>query len=590
MSRPRLAIAALLVLALAVALRFPALDVLLPSLVEPDAHIAVQVELIEKDDPHPGRTIDWGKYPLLVAWTTIALTPAPIWGSLDPAAPIEEHLALAAAPFVRVRWTVAFLSLLALPATWILARLYLPRGAALTATWLAATSLLAVHFATQGRPHGAAVGFFGFALVSAVLVRRRGDVLAYGIASLACALCFGALQSGVAVYIALGVAHLLAGPLRSARHWKLLIPAAGFALALALLYPFWLFGEGAEGERVALEQGRINQAGHLIIFRAFNGRGLGILARALLSWDPLLAAALVAGFALWLADRARRRPGGLALRDHLVVLGFVVPYASVISLYQRSYERFLLPLLPCLCVLAAWVLWRALRAAAARGAPVRAAAVGAALVALAFPAVPSTCLLAARRAPSTFEVAAAWVAEHVDPATGSCALSMPLILPLYRTPEALATERLPRQRSRGFAWIYYQREALGQARPDPAWNLRWMPLQRLEWRAWLLRWPRQFVYSLHGEWAIIEVFEEGRIDPAGRGLRDALSAHAERVARFSPDRDPQAFDAPLVYQDETGGTVPWMAVRVLGARRMGPVLEVYRLPERPAESRGGDRR
>jgi len=54
-----------------------------------------------------------------------------------------------------------------------------------------------------------------------------------------------------------------------------------------------------------------------------------------------------------------------------------------------------------------------------------------------------------------------------------------------------------------------------------------------------------------------------------------LPAVAERVARFSPDAV-DGCDAPLAWQDdEYGERVPW-ALRLLGARSTGPVIEVWK--------------
>jgi hypothetical protein len=580
MSTRRLLLALLCLLAVAVPLRFVGLGWLLPCFVEPDAHIAVQVQLLEAGDPEPSRRIDYGKYPHLVAWTTMALTPRPDPGELAPDAAIELHLAAASEPFRRVRVAVAFLSLLALPATWLLARLWWSRGVALTAVWWMATSLLAVHFAAQGRPHGAAVGFFPLAVAASVALLRRGSLSAYATAALACALCFGSLQSGIAVYASLALAHLLAGPARSARHARLLLPALAFAAALFALYPFWFTGRGADGGRVQLEGTQIDQAGHLIMLHAFNGRGVPVLARALASWEPVLCLGLLVGGGIWLADRWRRRPGVIPRRELGVVLAFVLPYAVVIGLYQRSYERFLLPLLPFLCVFCAWALARVL--CAAEGSRIaRPLALAGALLALGLPPAVGLQLVRARSAPDTFHQAADCLRANLDPAQERLALSFPLILPLWSTPEAISSLPMPRQRNRGMAWIHHQQDHPADARSEPAWDLRWMPMNRPGLRQLLMQFPRTFVRSLDAEWALIEVFEPGRVDPSMSTLRIALEGNADLRVRFGPDPDPFSSPIPLTYQDETGGSLPWMAARLLRARRTGPVLELYRLPPKP---------
>ena len=68
-------------------------------------------------------------------------------GAVPPAgAPLAEHLARAARPFLDARLASVWLSLLVLPATYLLARTVLRRPAALLAVGLVATSLLHLSF------------------------------------------------------------------------------------------------------------------------------------------------------------------------------------------------------------------------------------------------------------------------------------------------------------------------------------------------------------------------------------------------------------------------------------------------------------
>lgn len=569
--------AALVIVLGAIATRFTGLDWLLPSLIEPDAHMMVQVQLIESGDPEPARSINWGKYPHLVARTAAALTASPRWGALDPNAPIEEHLALANAPAVRVRWTVALYSLLVLPAVWLLARLCLERGWSLYATALGASSLLAVHFAVQGRPHGAAIAFPALAVVACVRLRRAPSWGSYALAALAAGLSLASLQSGVAAFLPLGVAHILTARGRGwSHHLKLLAPLVAFGLTLLLFYPFWL--QGRDGGRVEVEGATLDQAGHKIFLDIFNGKGFPILLDALWSWEPVLFLGLLAGVSLWLARlRGARSRAGLALADRWIVLAYVLPYAFVIGLYQRSYERFLVPLVPFLALLTAWAA-RELVEAAKRGPRVlRAGSLLAVALALLLPAVVVGKLAYLRCAPSTYELAARWVEREVAPERQRVLLNVPLILPLFRSAAALEAEAALRVGGRNRLWYEYQSAALTEPRVGPAYDLRWIPLHKQSEREALLAAPAEYVGALQGEFALIEVFEEGRIHPSGNALVRALDARAELRARFSPDADPRRHDAPLVYQDETGGSVPRMAWRILGARHLGAVLQAYGL-------------
>ena len=79
----------------------------------------------------------------------------------------------------------------------------------------------------------------------------------------------------------------------------------------------------------------------------FDGRGFVNLARVLASFEPLLALCALAGVLAWAFGRR-----GLT-RDALVVLAYVVPYTLVIGAYARTYERFVVQLLPFALVLRA---------------------------------------------------------------------------------------------------------------------------------------------------------------------------------------------------------------------------------------------
>jgi hypothetical protein len=96
--------------------------------------------------------------------------------------------------------------------------------------------------------------------------------------------------------------------------------------------------------------------GHMVMIGSFNGRGAAAVARALWEYEPLLGtlallgllrAGLAAPPAPAVIDPARRR-------DLWVVLAFALPYLLSQLLYERTYQRFLLPLLPYACILAAY--------------------------------------------------------------------------------------------------------------------------------------------------------------------------------------------------------------------------------------------
>ena len=571
---------ALALLVLTAALRFRGLDYLLPLVVEPDAHIAVQVGLIEEGAPDLHLNRNYGSYPHLVAWTTMLLSdPLPEGEPESGGASLEAQLEAAKRSVLRVREAVALLSILILPATWLVARAYLSSGWSLVAATLAATSLLAVHFGAQARPHGAAVGLTTLALWCCIRVRRRGDLAAYVLASIVAGLALGCLQSGIALGFPFLAAHLLAArgqPWK--RHLRLLVPLAGLALAVLAFYPFLLAGGDSVATGAGLEQSRLTQGGHTVMLRKFNGRGFPLLLSALWSWEPALFAGSLAALAGWGWDRLRRagRWTQVEWGDHLVVLAYVVPYALVIGLYQRSYERFLLPLIPLVAIfVTAWV-----RRVASVPGPAAWRSVAYAGVFLVVPCAIAWRLTEVRQAPSTIEEAGAWVEEHVRPGE-RVLLTSPIVLPLYKTLASDAADKRGRSK-RGMGslgWFGYQVWVLAEARGEPRYELTWMPLDGGALLEDMAARPEEYVDALSGEYVVAEVFE-GRIHPALGRVHAVMSERFESQTRLTPDRSDGVSELPIIYQDATHAVLPHFAWRVLQARAMGPVIEIFKVPAR----------
>lgn len=574
-------------------LRTRGLDHLLPAHVEPDAHIVVQVDLMERGAEAPEHDPNYGKYPHLVAWATRALTTAEAW-DLGREASVEEHLARATAPYLRVRWTVALLSLLAIPVTYLLGRVFLTRPAALLAASAAVTSLLALWFAAQARPHGAVMAFPALAVLGCLALHRRRDAVGYALAGAGCALAVASLQSGVATLLPLAFTHILVSRdawrrgKRAALHAQLplLLPIGLVALAIVGGYPFLFAGHSADAGEVELKGTTVHQAGHLIFLDLFNGRGFVTMLWELWSHDPALFVGGLLGIGAALVRRLRR--GGSASRasrfELWIVLAYAVPYFAVIGLYQRSYERFLLPLLPFLAVLSAYGLSAIVEwARAASRSPAQPLARGrlagaSLLVALwiGYPALAAVRLTNARVAPSTHERAAAWVAEEDVPRTRSVLLTPATCLPLFHD-----TTDLPgrmQMHLRASLWPYYQLRTFGGDSPEPKVELAWMDLRTKADRKRAQQRPAAYLDSLRAELIVLEVYVGGRNHPLLESLRVALLARGERLARFSPDRDPDRSDQPIGYQVETIPERIHRSWRILQAESEGPVIEVYRWP------------
>jgi hypothetical protein len=596
MPRSALVLTGLVVLlVLASLLRLRGNDYLLPLLVEPDPHIAIQVSLIEAQVEHPNRNVNYGKYPHLVAWTTVALTDPAAYPASD--APLEQHLERAKDPVHRVRTIVGWLSLLGVLGTWLLARRFCGEaGGLLAAAWVA-TSLLAVHFGAQARPHGAAIGFTALCLWACALHASRGGLGSLALASLFGALSFGTLQSGLALGFPILAAHMIAARRAGARAWwaaggrralRLLLPAAALALSVVVFSPFFLASsDGGDGAQFEVKQGEVEQAGHKLIFSNFNGKGFRILASALWRWEPTLFVALAAASIVFLLTR--RPPRGEDSRpwaradggEVAVLLAHLVPYLAVCGAYERVYERFLLPVLPTLATFAAWGLVRLARGTALR----RRVVAGVTALAVVVPATVAWRLTELRVADDTQTLVAGWLEENADP-SDRIIVTRDLRLPLLETAVSDREEQGDRPMDpdphNRVHWTQYQHHVIGLERTPPAWNLVWMPVvgsngalvKRMNSN------PAGYVRQRYGDYMVGMLYTQGRIHPALGKVHAEFRAQGELLARFTPDGEQERSGHPLVYQDETCPGNMSFAWRVLLAERMGPVIEILRLPHK----------
>jgi hypothetical protein len=512
-------------------------------------------------------------YPHLVA-RAAELVPC---AAVAPRAPrtLEEHLDAAAAPRLRVRLAVALLSLLALPGTWWLARRFLPEPFPLAAAALAGTSLLALWFAQQARPHAAEAAFALLAVCAAVRLRERGGLGAYLLAGLAAALAIGTLQNGLAVLPPLALAVLLRAP--ADRHRALLGGLAALAvaaLAVPLFYPFVFHGRAAGAELG--EQGTLAVSGHRVFLGMFNGSGFEVVRRSLVEYDPLLSwlalAGLGAGLALlpWARRLGRERAADLA-----IVLAYALPYLVAIGLYQRTYQRFVLPLVPYLALAAAFGLW-CLGAGLGRLArPLGAAGIAAVLAAALVQARWAWRLSDLRARPDTVQLAARWIAANVQPESERVDVMPGLEVPLFVTPEALGAQRELRD-EQSLLWYRHLAALAPGAAQGPAFDLRVMPLITVEQRSVAFGEAYAFARALPGRYAVIQAWPEKQ-RPALYAVREGLRGQYPLVARFAPDEPDTGENLPLAHQDdEYPYTIPW-AGRILSAARVGPAVEIYRL-------------
>ena len=593
-----------LLVALTTLLRGTGLDHGLPHHIEPDAEIGTQVEYLRGERKGQRMASDIGTYPLLMARLATSLFAAPPHPRSVERASAREHLGTASKNYLDARRVSMLLSLLVVPATFLMARRFVSPPWALFAAALLACSVLWLTFAQQARPHAPAAGFAAWALVAALWLRRRGGARAWIVAGAAVGLAVACLHSGLALLPPLLAAHLLGRRRRLLEPWAL-IPLVSIAAAVLLLYPiFGLGGTELTGEHalaVRRDGSTLYIANHNVELDRFDGGGFGRVLRTLWWYEPVLLLLLALAGAALLARRLCAPAAGSETRaddaperaDVFVLLAYLVPYLAVIGVYGETFERFVLPALAPLACFGAWGAAELTR----RGGRAVAALL---VLALALPAAASGRLALLHSRPDTLEEAADWLAQ-AQPAGAVFLSPIPRItfgdssmeLPLLRTRAALMGAGGPGARYYNI-WSKYQRRLPEGSAAAPLFDLRW-----LTWSArragipagtppleFLAQNPRAF-FSDSGPG--LYVIEDHRARPSNATeilLQDALEAFGTRLARFSPDPPGSETGFPMGYQDrdEQGGRWPHVTWRCLRARASGPIVEVWRVdPEDLAE-------
>jgi hypothetical protein len=577
----RAALAVAILTGLALGIRLVGIDFGVPLWEEGDAHYPGHVELLRKQrgGGAPGGRVgsrlsgDAIQYPSLVP-ELVALLPE--WPAPPAGAELERHLAAASGTFLQVRLVVALLGVLAVPLTYRLARRVAPRGFALLAAAIPAASLLHLCFSQQARPHAAAASLFLAAVLACLRLRRRPTAGAYLAAGTAAALALGCLHSGALLFLPLLAAHGTAERPAGAPQWRnprLLLALLPIALAVPVFYASALDSELREAKQIfRVENGTVYMANHKLNLEMWNGRGAASLLRILANWEPELLVLLPLALAGWLATRRRAVGPRLARGDAWVLASFAAPYVGLLALYARTYERFLLPILPFAAAFVACGTSRLAAGFAPR--PRRAFAAG--LVALlALPAWAAAHWAYVRSRPCTLERAGACVRAQAGAADERIYLSPPYDLPLGRAdPEP---EGDGPRRAQGLSlWSRYQSRLAPEERPQPLYPMRWLLSSAGE----DLRDPATLDAYLDERKSgiyVVEVASGARAHPGLRLLSAELARRGELVGRFSPDPDPYFSDHPLADEDEEVSDWPGFFWRSLAAISSGPVVEVYRV-------------
>jgi hypothetical protein len=566
------ALCALLFAGLAV--RLTGVEFCLPHMRENDHEIVTQVEHLRgKPLKTKSSRVFYATYPLLTAVATWAATsPEPELGS---GATLAQHLEKAGDDFADTRRTVAVLSSLLVPVTWLLARRFAGPRWALFAAALTASSVLHVFFSQEARPHGPAAVCFVLAMLALFRLRRTPSTASYALAGLVLALLIGFLQSGIAMGIPLLVAHVLR---RERRLFDPRLLLVGLIVAASIPGSYWpLFDRSLRDVESTLDEEVVAMPGHVVHWSRFNGGGLEITLQTLRSYEPALSVLVLAALAIfaWTRFSPRTETAPEEARERRaeawIALAFVLPYGSMISLWEENYERFVIPLLPFLATFSAWSA-RELTARL-RGAP-RVLAAGAFLVCLALPGYASARLAWLRHVPDTAERAAQWIEQHLDPARDEI-FAMPWWdLPLVRSEESLQDRRGGKAFHVISTWKTYQASLDPGELPPPYWSITSLVVIN-KYDGQTREGLSAYLDSFGPGYYVIDAKKRGH--PWMRWMSDELGRRGELLARISPDRDEWAWNYPLFDQDGVEADWPDMTPRILGARCVGPVIEIYRV-------------
>jgi hypothetical protein len=441
---------------------------------------------------------------------------------------------------------------------WAGAKLF-GRAAGLTAGGLLAVAFLPVHYGHLALNDVPALAPLALVLLGAAGALRQGGLGWYALAGVALGVaCATKYTAGIVLLALLAAAAL--GPGAPRRRLAGLLLAGALALAAFLVAnPYALLDHGAFTADLAKQSGTANDGGGKLGLTQTDGVAyyLGTLTWGL-GWLPTLAAA---GGAAWLAVRDRR----LAL--------VLVPAPLLLGLFlgaqDRVFARWLLPVYPILCLLAAAAVVAAGRALAARAHRLRpgwaiaglAALVGAQGLVL---SVHNDVVLARE---DTRGLARAWLVAHVP--EGAKIVVEPI------APDAWAMDVGPPSTATrtGSRWTKFPTSRSRVANDGTV-----LPRSRrvkLEDYERTLRPTLVSSYARGGYcWVVTGSTQYGRALAEPREVPEAIGYYAELrrrgriVARFSPwergKRVPFSFDASF-----TGAPLAY--------ERPGPEIVVYRL-------------
>ncbi len=237
----------------------------------------------------------------------------------------------------------------------------------------------------------------------------RGRVM---LGSVVAGLAVGTKTSAVSFLLVPAVAWLLAIRERRAPHpvRAAVLFLGGTALTFFLVSPFTLLHFDRLRDQIVKERSVLNGTQMVWYTAPFLGTVRYAYEAKSLMWlaGPFLAVLGLVGIALWLA-RSVRDPRE---RNGLPLLLFSVAYLAYVGTWFAKFIRYLVPLLPVLCLAAAWLLVLLYRAYGPRG---RAASVALSAFGVLASGVFSAAMLSIYLRPHTRLAASDWIYANVAP-------------------------------------------------------------------------------------------------------------------------------------------------------------------------------
>ena len=544
-------------------------------------HLDGYVELVQQQYLRDPESVAWpdmnlGYYPY--ATSALAAVLPEVDARRGEGGATEEWLAAAREPWVRIRLASILLSLGAVVGTFAIARRFVGTPFALLASALVATSLVHATFSAEQRPHGPASGTATLALWALLALREDGRTRSQLVAAGAVALALATLQTGAALLLSWGLAWWFrrerASASREALQW-----AVGLALVAVVAwvaYPFHFDGRASSAGHYDTGDENVWMGGHALYTERLNFRGFSVMANTFLGFDPwLVVLGGIAGIA-WSVARVRGVRAGEPerRRDLLVLLGYALPFVVVFGVYDMTYDRFVLSLVPFVALgiaVGLEALWQQLPASARGPVP----AFGLALVTLGVPLAAAWRMGTVRGNPDTFDEAARWIEANVDAPSQRVLFLQNIDLPLLYESGSLAELN----DSRTLYWTAFQRAhpapdgtGFRVARPPRAKDADTEAEEDVD-TSFLS--PKR-LRELGFDFVVALPPKRGGVNDADAvGALRALRKNLERVALFAPAQDEEKRPRPLDFGPRvTETSTVW---NLFSIRAFGPRIEIFRL-------------